>query len=59
MQFCRKIIHTVILHVVLLVIIRFVTYVRPCGTCIHYANNEPRGIEVCISVDPFGYNVYI
>ena len=26
---------------------RFVTYMRPCAICIHYANSEPRGLEVC------------
>ena len=51
MQFYRKIISH-IRHGVSIICCeyRFVTYVRPCATCIHYANNEPRGIEVCMHV---------
>ena len=25
---------------------RFVAYVTPCAICIHYANSQPRGLEV-------------
>ena len=45
-QFYRKIINHSIIVVLPSIVIRFVSYVKPCATCIHYANDEPQGIEV-------------